>query len=243
LAPAPRFAIYFVPAPETALYRFGARILGHDCYTGRPVAHPVDLAVSEAEWDDLTREPRRYGFHATLKAPFRLRPEVDVTDLIAEVRALAAASPSIVVEPMVGLIGGFVAIVPRRPSAEIVQLAADCVTVLDRFRLPMTPDERMRRLAGGLSAPQIAYLDRFGYPYVLDEFRFHMTLAGRASVERRSAVHALLHHAYARSAGPGTVAVDRLVVLRQDDPAAHFRVIEVQPLSRGLGGRPASPGG
>src|SRR5579863_9985612 len=86
LALAPRFAIYFVPAPETALYRFGAAILGHDCYSGERLAHPRDLGVSEAEWDKLTRAPRPYGFHATLKAPFRLRPEGEQADLMAEVR-------------------------------------------------------------------------------------------------------------------------------------------------------------
>jgi hypothetical protein len=231
LASAPRFAIYFVPAPETALYRFGAAILGHDCYTGERVAHPGDLGWSEAEWEALTREPRTYGFHATLKAPFRLGPEVELADLIAEVRSLAAsARPIPKIEPMVGLIAGFAAIVPRMASPGLAELAADCVTALDRFRLPMKPQERERRLTGGLNATQVAYLDRFGYPYVLDEFRFHMTLTGRIADERRSAVHALLRNAHERSVGPGPIAIDRLVVLRQDDPAARFRVVEVQQL-------------
>jgi hypothetical protein len=233
LASVPRFAIYFVPAPETALYRFGAAILGHDCYTGERVAHPADLALSDTEWEALTREPRTYGFHATLKAPFRLKPVFEQAYLIAEVRQLAAASRSIKIESMVGLIDGFVAIVPHTAAPDVAQLAADCVTALDRFRLPMTPDERRRRLAAGLRAPQIACLDRFGYPYVLDEFRFHMTLTGRIAGERRSAVHALLQDAYARSVGPGPIAIDRLVVLRQDGAAACFRVIEVMPLQPG----------
>jgi putative phosphonate metabolism protein len=231
LAPTPRFAIYFVPAPQTALYRFGSAVLGCDCYTGERRAHPADLGVSEAEWETLTREPRTYGFHATLKAPFRLRPEADQADLIAEVRGLAAAQrPIPTIEPMVELIAGFVAIVPRTASPALTQLAADCVTALDRFRLPMTPQERSRRLAGGLSVPQIAYLDRYGYPYVLDEFRFHMTLTGRIAPERRGAIRALLEHTYARAVGPGAIPIDRLVVFRQDDPADRFRVIEVQEL-------------
>jgi len=231
LAPTPRFAIYFVPARETALYRFGSAILGWDCYTGERRAHPADLGVSEAEWGALTQEPRTYGFHATLKPPFRLRPQADQADLIAEVRGLAAAQrPIPTIEPSVELIAGFAAIVPRTASPALAQLAADCVTALDRFRLPMTPQERSRRLAPGLSAPQIAYLDRYGYPYVLDEFRFHMTLTGRLAPERRGAVQALLQNAYARAVGPGAVAIDRLAVLRQDDPASCFRVIEVQKL-------------
>jgi putative phosphonate metabolism protein len=231
LASAPRFAIYFVPGPETALYRFGAAILGHDCYSGESLPHPGELGLSDAEWEDVTREPRTYGFHATLKAPFRLRPEFDQGDLIAEVRTLAAGPRSIpTVEPMVGLIAGFVAVVPRTTSPAVEELAADCVTALDRFRLPMTPQDKSRRLEAGLSAPQIAYLDRFGYPYVLDEFRFHMTLTGRLAPERRGSLHALLESAYARAVGPGAFSIDRIAVLRQDRPAARFRVIDVQNL-------------
>jgi hypothetical protein len=230
LAPAPRFAIYFVPAPETALYRFGAAVLGYDCY-GQEVTPPENLGLSAAEWDELTREPRTYGFHATLKAPFRLRPQFDQADLIAVVRRLAASPrPIPVIAPAVDLIAGFVAIVPRAAAPGIQELADDCVTEIDRFRLPMTPQERERRLTAGLSAQEIANLDRFGYPYVGDAFRFHMTLTGRIAPQRQGAIHALLKDAFARAVGDDLVCVDRLAVLRQDDGAARFRVIEVLKL-------------
>src|SRR5580704_9953161 len=147
LAPAPRFAIYFVPAPESALYRFGAGVLGYDCYGGEEVAPPDNLGLSAAERDELTREPRTYGFHATLKAPFRLRPQFDQADLIAAVRRIAAVPrPIPVIAPAVDLIAGFVAVVPRTAAPGIQDLADDCVTEIDRFRLPMTPQERERRL-------------------------------------------------------------------------------------------------
>ncbi|MEA2946405.1 MAG: hypothetical protein QOI40_1735, partial [Alphaproteobacteria bacterium] len=164
MADGPRFAIYFVPAANTALYRFGAAVLGYDCYTGEAVARLRDVALTETEWAALTAEPRTYGFHATLKAPFQLRGEFDHTDLLAEVRTLAASIPTIpALEPAVGLIGGFVAIVPRTVSPALDRLAADCVTAFDRFRLPMTAHERSRRLAAGLSQSQAANLDRWGY--------------------------------------------------------------------------------
>ena len=56
------------------LYRFGSGVLGYDCYTGSDLPRPADLDIDEADWRALTEEPRRYGFHATLKAPFGLRP-------------------------------------------------------------------------------------------------------------------------------------------------------------------------
>jgi putative phosphonate metabolism protein len=222
----PRFAVYFVPAADTALYRFGATVLGYDCYTGAAVARPRDLGLSEAEWASLTAEPRTYGFHATLKAPFRLRTEFDQTDLLADVRTLAASIANIPrLEPAVGLVGGFVAIVPATASPALDDLAAHCVTALDRFRLPMTAEERSRRLAAGLDRRQIANLDRWGYPYVLEEYRFHMTLTGRIGADRRAAIHALLQAEFARACGYAPIRLDRLALVRQDHRDAPFRVI------------------
>jgi putative phosphonate metabolism protein len=230
----PRFAIYFVPAPDTVLYHFGAAVLGYDCYTGEPLAHPPDVALSATEWAALTAEPRPYGFHATLKAPFRLRRECDPDALLAGVRALAASVATMpTLAPVVGLIGGFVAIVPRTPSPPVERLAADCVTALDRFRRPMTEPERSKRLAAGLSRDQIAHLDRWGYPYVLEEFRFHMTLTGRIGSDQRQAIHALLRDAFARHCGSEPIRLDRLALVRQQQPQAPFRVIGHAALSRG----------
>jgi putative phosphonate metabolism protein len=226
LAAAPRFAIYFVPAPDTALYRFGAAVLGYDCYTGEPVEHLRDVGLTQPEWAALTAEPRTYGFHATLKAPFRLRGEFDSDDLQGDLRTLAASIPTVpTFEPTVGLIGGFVAIVPRTPSPALERLAANCVTAFDRFRRPMTPEERSRRAAAGLSQRQTVNLDRWGYPYVFEEFRFHMTLVGRIEPHRRSAIHALVRDTFARHCGLGIIALDRLALVRQDRPDARFRVI------------------
>jgi putative phosphonate metabolism protein len=222
----PRFAVYFVPGPDTALYRFGAAVLGYDCYTGEPVAHPRDLDLTEAEWTALTAEPRNYGFHATLKAPFRLRGEFDPGDLLAELRKLAASISTIpALEPTVELISGFVAIVPTAPSPALDRLAAACVNAFDRFRLPMTPQERARRAAAGLSQSQTANLDRWGYPYVFEEFRFHMTLTGRVGPDRHAAIRTLLQDAFGRRCGFGAIGLNRLALVRQDEPKAPFRVI------------------
>lgn len=233
MAAAPRFAIYFVPAPDTALYRFGAAVLGYDCYKGEAVEHLRDVGLTQPEWAARTAEPRTYGFHATLKAPFRLRREFAPDDLLADLRTLAASIPTIpTLEPTVGLIGGFVAIVPRTPSPALERLAADCVTAFDRFRLPMTPEERSRRAASGLSQRQTAYLERWGYPHVFEEFRFHMTLTGRIEPDRRQAIHALLRNEFARRCGHGPIALGRLALVRQDRPNAQFRVIAHVPVRR-----------
>ena len=41
----PRYAIYFVPAPDSDLYRFGAHALGYDAFSGDPLPFPSNLHV------------------------------------------------------------------------------------------------------------------------------------------------------------------------------------------------------
>jgi hypothetical protein len=84
----PRYAIYFVPPADSDVYRFGAGFLGYDCYTGADLGHPQDMGVEASTWAELTREPRKYGFHATLKAPFHLSPAFAESDIAAELRRL-----------------------------------------------------------------------------------------------------------------------------------------------------------
>jgi putative phosphonate metabolism protein len=228
-----RYAIYFVAAPDSDLYRFGSAILGYDCYTGDDLPFPDDLAVDRETWRTLTEEPRRYGFHATLKAPFRLAPARGEAELARAFHDFAA-SPQAVARfaPQVRLLGAFTAIVPRAPCATVVALANLCTTGFDRFRAPMPDDERARRIAAGLSGREVQNLDRWGYPYVFEDFRFHMTLTGRLPPERRDDVPALLRQSFARRCGDGPLVVDRLGLFKQDDARARFRVLAHVPLNK-----------
>jgi Protein of unknown function (DUF1045) len=222
----PRYAIYFVPPACSDLYRFGARFLGYDCYSGDDLGHPPDIGLGATAWEDLTREPRRYGFHATLKAPFRLLPPFTEADLVAvfdRFSALPRASAS--VEPTIRAIERFIAIVPQGASAAVDRLAADCVRVFERFRRPLTPQERGRRVAAGASARQIENLDRWGYPFVFEDFRFHMTLTGAIDTSRHGSIIALLQAAFERVDESRSIPITQLVLARQDAPASRFRVV------------------
>ena len=220
----PRFAIYFVPPADTPLYRFGAGFIGYDCHTGEDLA-PPDVGLGTAEWTELTRAPRTYGFHATLKAPFHLAPGASEDDLLREFRRFAAM-PRVVpaVDPVVRSLGPFVAIVPGTANPAIDLLAADCVTAFDTFRRPLDARERHSRLGAGLSPRQTENLDRWGYPYVLDDFRFHMTLTGSVATDRRGEILALLQERFGAMVGNAPLPVSQLVLLRQDAPSARFRV-------------------
>jgi putative phosphonate metabolism protein len=229
-----RYAIYFVAAPESDLHRFGSAVLGYDCYTGDALAFPHEVAKDHDAWHSLTEEPRRYGFHATLKAPFRLAPPRSEGEIVGAFRDFAAQSHPIArFAPQVRLLGAFVAVVPRDRGAALVDLANRCTTVFDCFRAPTSAEERGRRIAAGLSERQVKNLDRWGYPYVFDDFRFHMTLTGSLPPERRDAALGMLRRSFGARCGDGPIAVDRLGLVKQKDAQGRFSVLCAEPLRDG----------
>jgi len=220
---AARYAIYFVPAATSALYRFGASVLGYDCYSGCDVEFPDGAKLEE--WSSIVREPRVYGFHATLKAPFRLADGKDEPALRDACNAFGRDYLPVKIGGLtVRELDSFVALVPKAACAAMDRLAAACVEAFDHFRAPPTRQERERRLAAGLSLLQAQNLDRWGYPYVFSDFRFHMTLSGSLDTTRRPTAMRFISEKYAQRAKNEAVIVDRIVVSRQADPAKPFQV-------------------
>src|SRR5262249_53109514 len=136
-----RYAIYFVPAAQSRLYRFGCTILGYDCYTGETMKY------CQLEWEKLTREPRRYGFHATLKAPFHLSHACTEAQLVSAFSSFAGLDQALPrITPVIRTLGGFAAIVPLHHEPAIDALAMKCTTLFDAFRAPMSAQERAKRV-------------------------------------------------------------------------------------------------
>ncbi len=185
-----RHAVFAAPRPGP-LADFAAAWLGWDAEAGRAVPHP-EVAALPRPVAELTATPRRYGFHGTLKPPFRLASGMDERRLAAAIAGLAARLAPVTLDALVpGRIGGFVALVPRGPVAAVASLAAATVEALDAFRAPPDAAETRRREAAGLSPRQTALLRRWGYPYVMEEFGFHMTLTGSFPDDADAVVAAL----------------------------------------------------
>lgn len=166
-----RYAIYHCPS-DADFAAFGADWLGWDVETGS------DRPVPEAH-EAVVARPRKYGFHATMKAPFRLVEGETFDRLRGAVAELAGAQKAVRLEALeVQRLGRFLALVPSQASADLQALGFACVEQLDGFRAAMTETERARRKPERLSAAQREMLERWGYPYVGEEFRFHMTLTG-----------------------------------------------------------------
>lgn len=224
-----RFAAYFTPVPGSRLARFGAAMLGYDCDAGAEVPQPGLDGIDPAARARAAAEPARYGFHGTLMAPFDLAPGRSADDLTAALDAFARnRAPVPLGRLMVDRIGAFIALVPAGPQDAVATLAGDCLSALDGFRAPLTLHDRERRHAAGLSPRQAELLERWGYPYVREEFRFHMTLTGRLPADERATWQAALAAAFAPLADE-PVAVDAVSLLRQDDRGSRFRVLARRP--------------
>jgi putative phosphonate metabolism protein len=221
----PRYAIYFAAGVDSALTRFGAELLGYDAYTGNELPFPADASRPAPDWRDITADPRKYGFHGTLKAPMALAPDRTEAELLAACAAFAGEARMIpVIRPVVDAISGFIAVIPAEPVDALQEFAADCVRAFDGFRTALTAEDRARRKPEKLSERQRDYLDRWGYPYVMEEFRFHMTLTGRLNAERRGPILQMLRERFA-ALGLKTLAIDRVALFKQDDAKARFRII------------------
>jgi putative phosphonate metabolism protein len=222
----PRYAIYYLAAPGTELDRFGSQLVGYDAHSGEDLPFPESTVQTTPDWRELTADPRKYGFHATLKAPLSLAPGKTEAQLVAACEAFAETPrPIPEITPVVNSISGFIAVVPAQPSAELERLAADCVREFDSFRARLTPEDRARRNPSALTQRQRDHLDRWGYPYVMEDFRFHMTLTGRLDANRREPILTMLRNRFSEL-GLNSLAIDRIAVFRQDMAESRFRVVK-----------------
>ena len=222
-----RHALYFLPPKGSGLEEFGVSWLGWSITEGRVVAHPqiADLPIAS-----ITKRPRRYGFHGTLKAPFRLADGVRESDLITEATALVSSIPAFEMPALhVTSLGSFLAFVPQELSAELQHLASSLVQELDILRAPLSDAELARQRRVGLTPAQEILLKKWGYPYVMDEFRFHLTLSGRLQTEELKSIKSMLQTQTSHLTGSPVQVDDVGLVGEAED--GRFHLIRRLPLA------------
>jgi putative phosphonate metabolism protein len=242
-----RFAIYAAPGVRSAdavgllLRRKAEQWLGRSV-SSDPVTPGVPVGWTRAAVDAMTVDARRYGFHATLKAPFRLAEGRTPEELNAAVARFAAGTAAAVIPQLtLARLGGFFALVPGAQAAGLHALADDVVMAFDDFRAPATDAELARRNQAALTPRQRELLSAWGYPYVLDEFGFHLTLTDRIPREQRPAVERVLTDWFAELLG-ADMPVDALGVFTEAEPGAPFELSAVHHLQPALARpRPAEP--
>lgn len=221
-----RFAIYYAPPPgpfaKKAAYWLGwDPVLGQSC--PQPDLFGIDLPT-------LTAEPRKYGFHGTIRAPFRPAEGLGLAEIEAEINSLAARlSPVSCAGLQLENLDGFLAFTPEGDSAALMQLAAAVVEGTDRLRAPLTAAEIARRKPEALSDRQRALLLRWGYPGVMEEFRFHLTLTGRLPPESVATVTDAAEH-YFSAALPRPFVIEDLCLFGED-AAGRFHLLHRHALT------------
>jgi hypothetical protein len=242
-----RFAIYAAPGVRPSdtvgvlLRRKAEQWLGRSV-SSDPVTPGVPVGWTRAAVDAMTVDARRYGFHATLKAPFRLAEGRTPQELDAAVARFAAGTAAAVIPQLtLARLGPFFALVPGTQAPGLHALADDVVMAFDDFRAPATEAELARRNRARLTSRQRELLSTWGYPYVLDEFGFHLTLTDRIPREQRFAVERVLSDWFAELLG-ADLPVDALGVFTETEPGAPFELTAVHHLQPAPARpRPAEP--
>ena len=220
-----RVAIYYAPLPDDPLTGLANAWLGRNPSSGAVLGQPGVPQIAE-----VTAEPRRYGFHATLKPPMRLAPGQDWQGLLSAARTMAAAiAPFELPRLAVQDVHGFLALREAGPCPALQNMANICVEQLDAFRAPPSEAELERRRRSKMTQAQQAMLERWGYPYVFDTWFFHMTLTRRLTPEEK-AVFLPAAEAWLAPALAVSRRVTDLCLFTQSGSDAPFLIAERIPL-------------
>lgn len=223
-----RYALYFAPADGSPLASFGEAALGRTAARGR--SEDADSPHPDRQrWLALTQSPAHYGFHATLKAPFELAAACRLDKLCETVEEFAGQQSPV---PLPGLqprfLAGFTALTLEQQPDALSSLALRIVETFEPFRQPLSASDIQRRKSQPLTARQLELLERFGYPYVAEEFRFHMTLTGAIGGDDQD--YSLWLQDLFRQHDVSEPALDHLAIYCQENRAAPFTRLQSYPL-------------
>lgn len=230
-----RYALYLLPDPATSLWKVASAFIGYDSLAGAALAQPVLAGIGAPVLTKATEDPRRYGFHLTLKAPFRLAPEHRETALLDALKAFCRtrapfALSALELEARLGGTGtGFVCLAQQDVCPTLLTLEADSVRGFDAFRAPLNAQEIARRKPERLTDRQRAHLDAWGYPFVLDEFRPHFSLTGE--VENPETWCPVLASFFAQQSVELSCTINGIGLFRQDTPEARFKLLTFERFS------------
>src|SRR3990167_215099 len=210
LSNAHRFAVYFAPATDSAWWAAGSRWLGRCAAKNDALPQPTIDGITPEQQRQLTADPRRYGWHATLKAPFSLDEGVGLDGLRSALQTLAATFSPFYLPPLrVRRLGGFLALCADGDT--------DAINAVARAR---------RRRKGALSIQEDALLVRWGYPYVLDRYRFHLSLTGDLNGVALDTVQRLERAARGTFEGLPACRFDSLALYAEPAPGADFVLLD-----------------
>lgn len=231
---APRYAIYFAPPETSAWHDVWASWLGRSAATGALLEQPEISGIDRSRFAEMTAQPRRYGLHATLRAPVRLAPSASIDILVGAVSVYCQNQAPFALPPLIpGVVDDFVALVPAEPDRRIDAIAQSCVCMVDSIRAPLTRHDADRYRGAGLDDVEDQLLLRWGYPHVMQRFRFHLSLTGPLDEQHWHYIPPLLAAAETRLAELANTPLmfDALAVFEEREPGLAFREVARIPFS------------
>ena len=222
-----RVAIYFAPATDSDWWLSGSEWLGRCAVTGLVLPQSPIGGCTAAGFAALTADPRRYGWHATLKAPFKLAPGQTLHSVRSAIQRLCQGRQPFELAPLrVSPLGQFLALRPTHAQAELDLLAADCVRQFQPLARALSDDELAKRRQANLTPAQDRLLQDWGYPFVFDQYRFHFSLSGNVQGVDPEALASIRDAASQRFHGLGPCLVDRVSLFIEPAPGAPFRLLD-----------------
>ena len=216
-----RIALYYAPGTDDPLHQRASAWLGRDAVSGAEIPQPAIAGVDIAE---VTADARGYGFHATLKPPFRVQGDIQAA--LQAAQDFAARTAPFALPPLqITDLDGFLALREAAPCPPLQALADGAVTALDPHRAPATEAEIARRKPENLSPRQRDYLASWGYPYVFAEWRFHMTLTRRLTPDEKAIILPAVTEALGDTPAISRTVTD-ICIFAQAAPGAPFIILE-----------------
>lgn len=230
-----RYAIYYTPASDSPLARFGASWLRRDHLGVDFTDHMEIVQLSDQRQFEMTQTPRHYGFHATLKPPFRTHQGVGFEVIDEALQEFASHHKPFEVPALeLSILDGFIALRPRQDSKKLLNFAAKCVRAFDQFRISPTDRERAKCFQLNLTDRQKQHFKDWGYPYVMEDFRFHMTLTDRLDVlEQESVLQGLSEKTTCVLNGKPWM-LDSVTLVKQSTSTSRFKDLKRYPLTATL---------
>ena len=212
-----RYAIYYIP--DLPLFQIGSDWLGWNSITGQET-------TLSADHRRITDRPRKYGFHATVKPPFSLASNSTQGDLQDAFQTFCATvSPETGGTLKISRLGRFLAMTQDVQSNEVTELAASTVSHFDKFRAPLSDQDIAKRRQRRLTPQQDALMLRWGYPYVMQEFKFHMTLTGPLAPNEIDAIEHDANTRFQEFIGQ-PLKIASLALLGEDSDSGRFHVVD-----------------
>ncbi len=220
-----RYAIYYVPPESDHLTKFAASWFGWDVYQGIRVNYS-ELSNLNYDIKEITKKPCKYGLHGTLKAPFSLAKDRTIDELRLSLSRLSSSIKKFEI-PFISLrkISGFIAIVPTTQNKKLNFLAKKCLQELDCFREVESLEILNKRRSVELSSSMKQNLLKWGYPYVLNDFQFHLTMTSKLAPKVSENVFSVLSSELS-SVLNSPLVISKICLFGESKIHGKFKVIE-----------------